>query len=47
MKKKATRKLKLTDAERHARFLEMAKKVGASSKAKDFDAAFKKVTKKK
>jgi hypothetical protein len=34
---------KLSDAERHKRFLEMARKVGASEDPKDFDEAFKKV----
>lgn len=36
-------KLKLTDEERHKRFLETAKKVNSSEKADDFDAAFKKI----
>jgi hypothetical protein len=40
-------KPKLTDAERHKRFLEVAKKVGASPKEKDFDEAFMRVTRKK
>jgi hypothetical protein len=39
----ATRKL--TDAERHKRFLETAREVGASDDPKDFDKAFKKVIK--
>jgi hypothetical protein len=34
---------KLTDAERHKRFVEMAREVGASDDPKDFDKAFKKV----
>jgi hypothetical protein len=34
---------KLTDAERHKRFVEMAKEVGASEEPKDFEKAFKKV----
>ncbi len=34
---------KLTDAERHKRFVDMAKEVEASEKSEDFDAAFKKV----
>jgi len=38
-------KAKLSDAERHKRFLETAKEVGASENPKDFDKAFKKVTK--
>jgi hypothetical protein len=35
---------KLTDAERHARFLTMAREVEASEKPVDFDKAFEKVT---
>jgi hypothetical protein len=34
---------KLTDAERHKRFLEMAREVEASDKPKDFEKAFKRV----
>jgi hypothetical protein len=41
--KNAKSKHKLTDAERHKRFVEMAKQVGASDNPKDFDKAFKKV----
>jgi len=37
-------KPKLTDAERHARFVEAARQVGASEDPKDFDRAFEKVT---
>lgn len=37
-------KAPLTDAERHKRFLDMAREVGASDDAKAFDKAFKKVT---
>jgi hypothetical protein len=33
----------LTDAERHRRFLEMAKEVGAADDQKALEAAFKKV----
>lgn len=44
MAAKPARKRKLTDAERHARFLEMARKVEASDDPKDFDEAFKKVS---
>lgn len=40
---KSTSKPKLTDAERHRRFVEMAKQVGASDDPKDFEKAFKKV----
>ena len=36
-------KPKLTDADRHKRFLEMAREVGASDDPKAFKAAFKKV----
>lgn len=43
--KKTTRKPrpKLTDAERHKRFVEMAREVEASNDPKDFDEAFTKV----
>jgi hypothetical protein len=34
---------KLSDTERHKRFVEMAKEVGASEEPKDFEKAFKKV----
>jgi len=37
---------KLTDAERQARFVEMARKVDASEDSRDFDRAFKRVTRK-
>ncbi len=37
----------LTDAERHKRFVDMAREVGASDKPKDFDEAFRKVVKAK
>jgi len=39
-------KPKLTDAERHKRFVAMAREVEASDKHKDFDTAFKRVTSK-
>jgi len=39
---KSTRKSKPTDAERHKRFIEMARQVGASDDPKPFDEAFKK-----
>ena len=42
-KQAAKRKPKLTDAERHKRFVEMARKIGASEDSKDFDRAFKRV----
>lgn len=41
-----TPKPKLTDEERHRRFLETAREVQASEDAEDFDKAFAKVTKK-
>ncbi|MGD0151303.1 MAG: hypothetical protein ABSB77_22205 [Xanthobacteraceae bacterium] len=47
MPRKATRKPKLTDAERHKRFVEMARQVGASDDPKAFDKAFTKVAKPK
>jgi len=37
-------KPKLTDADRHKRFVDMAREVGASDDPKAFDKAFKKVT---
>ena len=37
-------KPKLTDAERHERFVKTARGVGASEDPKDFDKAFKAVT---
>jgi hypothetical protein len=37
-------KPKLTDADRHKRFVDMAREVQASDNPKDFDGAFKKVT---
>jgi hypothetical protein len=40
---KTKAKPKLTDAERHKRFVAMAHEVGASGDPKDFDKAFKKV----
>jgi len=42
MPRKSADKPKLTDAERHKRFVEMAKEVGASDDPKDFERAFKK-----
>jgi hypothetical protein len=44
-RKPAPKKPKITDAERHKRFTETAKAVGASDKPADFEKAFKKVTK--
>lgn len=43
MPRKPAQKPKLTDAERHKRFVEMARAVEASDDPKDFDRAFKKV----
>jgi hypothetical protein len=43
-RKAAKPKAKLSDADRHKRFKEMAKEVGASEDPKDFEKAFKKVT---
>lgn len=43
MSHKEKSKPKLTDGERHKRFLETAREVGASDDAKDFDKAFMKV----
>jgi hypothetical protein len=40
-------KPKLTDAERHKRFVEMVREVEASPDMKDFERAFKKVTRAK
>jgi hypothetical protein len=42
-KQKPQSRPKLTDAERHKRFVEMAHEVGASDDPKDFEKAFKKV----
>lgn len=43
MQHKSPSKPKLTDAERHKRFVAMAREVGASDDPKDFEKAFKKV----
>jgi hypothetical protein len=45
MTRKSLAKPKLTDAERHNRFLAIAQQVGASDDAKDFDKAFQKAFK--
>ena len=42
---KSARKTKLTDADRHERFKDMARQVEASNDPKAFDQAFKKVAK--
>lgn len=44
---KSKTKPKLTDAERHKRFVAMAREVGASDDPKDFDRAFEKVANKR
>ena len=44
MTQKSKPKPKLTDAERHERFVETAHEVGASDDPKDFEEAFKRVT---
>ncbi len=44
-KPSAERPPKLTDAERHERFKEMAKEVGASEEPADFDRAFSRIAK--
>ena len=44
MPPKSMKKPKLTDAERHKRFVEMAREVGASESPKAFDKAFERVT---
>jgi hypothetical protein len=43
MPRKSASKPKLTDAERHRRFVDMAKEVEASPDAKDFERAFRKI----
>lgn len=43
MPKRPDKKPKLTDAERHKRFVDMAREVEASEKPEDFDQAFNKV----
>ena len=40
-------KPRLTDAQRHERFVAMVREVGASTDAADFDAAFKALDKRK
>jgi hypothetical protein len=42
---KLPKRPKLTDAEGHKRFVETAKKVGASEDLKDFDMAFDRIVK--
>jgi hypothetical protein len=44
MSTKSAKKPKLTDADRHKRFVDMARQVEASDDPKAFDKAFKKVT---
>jgi hypothetical protein len=43
MKEKPARKPKLTDAERHKRFVDMAREVEASNDPKDFERAIEQV----
>jgi hypothetical protein len=43
MTRKTNPNQKRTDAERHKRFVEMAREVGASDDPKDFETAFKRV----
>jgi hypothetical protein len=43
MPRKPQSKSKLTDAERHKRFVEMAREIEASEDPQDFDRAFDKV----
>jgi hypothetical protein len=43
MANKQTRKPKLTDAERHKRFVEMAREVDASEDPMDVDKVFEKI----
>ncbi len=43
MARKPQSKSTLTDAERHARFVETARQTGASEDPKDFDAAFERL----
>jgi hypothetical protein len=43
MPQKSARRPKLTDAERHKRFVEMAREVEASNDPKDFEKAFRKI----
>ena len=45
MTRKSLAKPKLTDAERHNRFVAMAQQVGASDDVKDFEKAFQKAFK--
>lgn len=45
--KRTATKPKLTDAERHKRFVEMAREVGASEDPKVFEKAFKRVVPKR
>jgi hypothetical protein len=47
MARKTSVKPKLTDAERHKRFVAMAREVGASDKAEDFERAFSTVARSK
>ena len=46
MATKSKAKSKLTDTERHKRFVDMAREVGASNDPKAFDKAFERVVEK-
>ena len=46
MPRKKEHKHKLTNAQRHKRFMDMAREVGASDDPKDFEKALKKVASK-
>ena len=45
--KSKSKRVKITDAERHTRFVETARKVEASEDPKDFEKAFTKILGKK
>jgi len=47
MPSKTEPKPKLTDAERHKRFVDMAREVEASEKPEDFERAFRKIVRAK
>jgi len=43
-RQKSKPKAKLTDADRHARFVDTAREIGASENSTDFEKAFSKIT---
>jgi len=47
MARKPQSKTELSDAERHRRFVDMAKEVNASEQPSDFERAFERVTRSK